>query len=625
MIPKPVLKAYRAGLNLIPQLEDKRIPIKWKRWQTERVPEETLMRWAAKNPPMWAIVCGKISGIIVLDFDVDHGGLETFDDIRLRARTKTKSGGYHVYVRYPGLDIVSGFVPEFKGMEVRSNGTLATLVGPGYSRLDGSKLYVFDELPDELQSALRARERRKLEADLPPVPDDFEDRMEIPELLQEAIDRSEEDGRNNAGFWLASQLRDERYDEDDAWKVMKKYVSKVGAGTYTQSEAYASLRQAWAQPARLPRRLYKKWRQVDAEKILLTEQARHRARITIRTEEARKNFREPEDVGSAALWLAKDDDPLEWMIYDLQPIESNVVLMGQYKTGKTTMILNLIRSLADGTPFLGRFNPNGMKGNIAVWNYEMSPRQFKAWMRKLNLLHPGRVVPLNLRGRTTPLINDAIQDWAIKWLAERGIKYWIIDPLARAMVGSVENENDNSQVARFLDALDRVKADSGVEGLVVTSHGGRGEVIEGQERTRGATRIDDWRDVGWFYTKDDKGTRFFRADGRDVEVPEFDLTFDKDTLALTIGDVGGSRKEVRDERYIRDVVEVVRLNPGCSYSELEGLLEINKTKRPWAVKQAIKRGLIERQRDPNHAQRFQHYLKGQAPEESKEGDEDETE
>lgn len=616
MIPKPVLKAYRAGLNLLPQLENKRIPFKWKRWITERVPEDTFAKWANKyDPPMWAIVCGRISGIIVLDFDVDHGGLETFDDLRLKARTRTMHGGFHVYVRYPGIDVVSGFT-ELRGMEVRSNGVLATLTGPGYTKLPGAKLYTFDQLPAEVQTALHKRERKRIEAEVPPVPEDFDDKEEMGEILSEAIDRSEDDGRNNAGFWLASQLRDERYDEEDAWRVMKRFVKKVedrGEEPYTQGEAYASMLQAFAQPARLPRKLYKKWKQVDAERIFLSESARHKARIAIRSEEARRNFTEPDDVGSAALWLANEDDPLKWTLTELQPEDANVVLTGQYKVGKTTLTLNLVRALADGKAFLGRFNPNGMKGNIAVWNYEMSPRQFKHWLRKLNVKNAGRIIPLNLRGKTTPFINGTIQEWAIDWLGERGIDYWIIDPIARAMVGSVENENDNSQVARFLDSLDRVKYDAGVQGLVAISHLGRGEILEGQERSRGATRLDDWRDVGWFYTKDDKGTRFFRADGRDVEVPEFDLTFDEETLALSIGDVGGSRKEVRDERYIKDVVEVVRLNPGCATNELQNMLEMNKNKKSWAVRQAVLQKRVVRVKDPNHNQRFMHYLPGQVP------------
>jgi putative DNA primase/helicase len=67
------------------------------------------------------------------------------------------------------------------------------------------------------------------------------------------------DGRNNSGFWLAIQLRDNGYGQIEAESVMRDYAARV-PGTnskgqrepYTVAEALASTRQAYKSPAREP-------------------------------------------------------------------------------------------------------------------------------------------------------------------------------------------------------------------------------------------------------------------------------------------------------------------------------------------------------------------------------------
>jgi hypothetical protein len=78
-------------------------------------------------------------------------------------------------------------------------------------------------------------------------------------LLRRALSRAAADGRNNAGFWLACQLRDNGFSVGHACRVMEAFAERVPrmnrAGTrasYTKSEAAASLRQAFVHPPRDP-------------------------------------------------------------------------------------------------------------------------------------------------------------------------------------------------------------------------------------------------------------------------------------------------------------------------------------------------------------------------------------
>lgn len=76
------------------------------------------------------------------------------------------------------------------------------------------------------------------------------------ELVVMAISQAHEGAsRNAAGFWLASQLRDERYSEEAAWDSMAAFQAAVEndkSPAYTEQEARSSLASAFAAPPRRP-------------------------------------------------------------------------------------------------------------------------------------------------------------------------------------------------------------------------------------------------------------------------------------------------------------------------------------------------------------------------------------
>jgi hypothetical protein len=81
-------------------------------------------RWWRRQPSAnIGLPTGEKSGIVVLDVDVDDGGLESLARLEREraplpktARTRTGGGGIHVFFRYP------------RGTEIRNN---AGLLGPG--------------------------------------------------------------------------------------------------------------------------------------------------------------------------------------------------------------------------------------------------------------------------------------------------------------------------------------------------------------------------------------------------------------------------------------------------------------------------------------------------------------
>lgn len=302
-----------------------------------------------------------------------------------------------------------------------------------------------------------------------------------------------------------------------------------------------------------------------AQEIAL-QRARRAAKRQLDEEDAAEAFREPVWCRTLTDELAIPDDPVVYTVADVMPTGCNVLLTAQFKTGKTTLINNLTRSLADRKPFLDRFDISDVPGRIAIFNYEVDRRQYRRWLREMGIIDTEKVTPLNLRGYRLPLVSKWVEDWLVRWLEQHEIGVWIVDPFARAFVGSGVSENDNTEVGRFLDTLDVIKSRANVSDLIMPTHTGRGEMEEGQERARGATRLDDWADVRWLLTKDEHDARYFRATGRDVEVEESELTFDETSRTLSL--TGGNRHQGRSNRISATIIQVVANNPGIGSREL---------------------------------------------------------
>lgn len=300
-------------------------------------------------------------------------------------------------------------------------------------------------------------------------------------------------------------------------------------------------------------------------KELAILRARDEAKRLFAAEKAAAQFRVPPNRPTLAEELLIPSKPVQYRIDRLLPIGGNVLLPAQYKAGKTTTVNNLVASYADAEPFLGKFEMFPAEGRIAVWNYEVGEDQYREWLRDVGVKHPERVVVLNLRGFRVPITAPTVEDWCVEWLQRHEVSTWVMDPFARAATGV--DENSNTEVGVWLDTFDVIKSRAGVlEGVLVT-HTGREVQEAGQERARGATRLDDWADVRWILTRDDAGARFFRATGRDVEVEEEKLSWDAETRRTTFG--GWDRRGEAKRRLEDAVVAYIAEHPGCSGEELE--------------------------------------------------------
>jgi hypothetical protein len=323
----------------------------------------------------------------------------------------------------------------------------------------------------------------------------------------------------------------------------------------------------------------------------------------LRDEDNLAKFKLPDIFDNLTIELEQPDEEAKYLINEVFPTGGNITLTAEYKSGKTTLINNVVKSLVDDHPFLGKYGVNDHDGNVVIFNYEVEPRQYRQWMREVGIINTDRVKLVHLRGLRMPMTSDFVQERVVDILKGFDAQTWIVDPLARAFVGSGD-ENSNSDMGTFLDTLDVIKYEAGVDNLIVAAHTGRASE-SGIERARGASRFDDWADVRWLLTRNDEGQRFLKAHGRDVDMEQHVLSYDTHSRHLTL-EKAITRTDQTIENIMNQIVEIVQLNPGITTGDLKKKLGKSTDYREKAYKYVVDAGKIVAKQVGNTSTK-QHY------------------
>ncbi len=333
----------------------------------------------------------------------------------------------------------------------------------------------------------------------------------------------------------------------------------------------------------------------DTELIRL--RARRAAEATLRAEAAARLT--PPDFVALPDLLAEPDEPVRYLVDELWPRHGRVMLVAQAKAGKTTLRDNLIRSLADGNPFLNRFHVDPVQdGTIVVFDVELSRQNLRRWLRDQGIKNQDCVILVPLRGVVSSfdLFDEERRlEWAERIRAVSG-RTIILDCLGPILAAFGLDEKDNRDVGRFLVAFEALLKDAGVEEALLVHHMGHNG-----ERGRGASRLRDWPDAEWRLVRGEEDrdnpdpARYLAAIGRDVDLPETQLEYDAGTRHLaTTG--GGSRKEVKDARHLDLVVDFVSVNPGLSQTKIVTGLEkygVSRDDARTAIRYAVHVGEVQ--------------------------------
>jgi hypothetical protein len=246
----------------------------------------------------------------------------------------------------------------------------------------------------------------------------------------------------------------------------------------------------------------------------------------------------------------------------------NALLASQYKAGKTTLLMNLARSLTDGLPFLGLYD-TGLQGRVGYLNYELTDADAKRWLRDLKLEHPERAFVVGLRGQPNPLASERGRDWLVDALTEHGVGFLMVDTFRASFVGFGDSHNDNARLAIYTAMLDSVKLRAGVQEAVLSHHFGRKEHEQGEEHGQGAVELDNWADMRWLLTKNKEGQRFLSVSGRGDGLEESQLDYDPITRRLSVGEPGVSRSDASKTNAESQILLAVNTAKGIGTRDLK--------------------------------------------------------
>lgn len=265
--------------------EDGKVKPSWTALQTIPPTAAQVGTWYARETGKGlAVVTGAVSRLVILDFDGEEGERLRLD-LGLPAHVRTGSGGAHVYFEHPGWKVPTlnskakrEMGERWPGLDIRADGGYAVM--PPSVNAKGPYTWEVQPGPPEplpltaLSDALRVF----LGLSTPPQVSTPLPRFEGPSrayqgqardgdgrvspglLIERALEQvARGEGRNNAGAWLAGQLRDNGYAQSEALRIVEEYAAQVpsqdahgGHSPYTVSEARATVASMFSAPPRAP-------------------------------------------------------------------------------------------------------------------------------------------------------------------------------------------------------------------------------------------------------------------------------------------------------------------------------------------------------------------------------------
>ena len=311
------------------------------------------------------------------------------------------------------------------------------------------------------------------------------------------------------------------------------------------------------------------------------------AQATARRWMASRGWQPPDGTAPLAAELSQPRRTLAHRIDGLAGWNHNVLIAGERKVGKSTLLFNLAGGLSlagcapDGTAwtpgcFLGPWTRCFLGGNVGYWNAEMDKDDFLDEFRKLpeRAFDPARIRPLHFRGVAMPVITSpAAREWFVAWLRENEIEVLIIDTWgAFCAANGVRNLSDDAEVRVITSGLDAIKRETWVRSVFIPIHTPHQTGERHLERFKGAGAVGDWADTLWTYVRDAEGVRYLWAEGRaGIGRSETSVSWSGDTGLLAWSYEGNRAQTARERQRSRAVAALEQAGDrGLGAEELQG-------------------------------------------------------
>lgn len=545
-------------------------------WQNSTI-EQFQTDAAVQSTNPIGLLLGKSSGIVVVDIDVQNGGSaeQLFgrygqNVLKSTRVVKTPSGGWHLYFEYPDIEYLKGVINAGKnlveigpGIDLLADGRhvqAPPTVRIGHPHKPDGEYSVIVDKPVAPLPAKLLRDWLDLTADRGPAttavdsvsPLQYQRLVDV-HLNNLSAAKSAVPGEMDNTFFskLCSSMRISRVLPDSvlsldavelAYQVMPYDVRDL-SGKLDRAREFAE-----AHP----------WDEMslaeitdDIPEIVAPEDAweylrqLRMKRVTMAVSDTIKQERIERDAalvklpdyeqGDVFLGASLPDE--DWIIEGLLHNQGKALLSAQMKAGKSTLMLEIIRALTTGTPFLGRFRvPKTMK--VVFYDMELGRVMAHRWLNDVPM-DKDRLQYVNLlgKGNVVDMRADGLRSNTARRLREIKADVLIIDPISPVLSGLGVTENDSESIRPLLDSFDQLAVEAGLKAVVITAHTGH----ENKERARGSAAFGDWPTALWNMQKhgdEQDSPRTFAAHGRDVNVPRGGLVFDRATRGYMFDSIG---------------------------------------------------------------------------------------
>lgn len=193
-------------------------------------------------------------------------------------------------------------------------------------------------------------------------------------------------------------------------------------------------------------------------------------------------------------WDQLSTEPVRYRIPDLLTMRGNVLFSAYRKTGKTTLVMNLMAALTSRQKFLGGLECKPIEGKVVYVNLELDQSMLRKYGEEEGIKQ-GAVIVQDYRGRASRfLLND--EKWRANYadeLFDLGADVLVVDPIHPLLVAGATDSNDNDMAREALELLGEIAADAELHHLFLVDHTGHAD----KSRSRGASGKEDWADMLW--------------------------------------------------------------------------------------------------------------------------------
>lgn len=493
---------------------------------------DLIRRWWQRWPDALIGCYCERSGFWALDIDRKDGrdGFRSWTelvtehgdglDVKAGPIQETPSGGFHVLFSLPeGAKIPNNSDQLADGLDLRSNGYII-LASPesGYRWVEGHGLDQPLTAAPEWLIKLVIRKPSKKKSDNSngnrPAGDPGD---AAAYWLKYYLERAAPGSRNQAGFELACQLRDSGLSESEAESILLDYQAKApgGAHPYTESEALASLRSAYAGERR------------EAATLPGIKSGSPPRPVDLRAapgdpDQDQANPENDSRSWSVADLLDTDFPEPRWAIPGIIP-EGLTLFGGRPKTGKSWFMLLVAWAVGTGGQL---FDRDVERGSVLYIALEDSPRRLQERAKAMGI---PRDADITFHTEWRPLQAGGLEDLILE-LERKEYRLVVIDTLTRAIPG-VDQAKDQGTVSMVFNTLQKMALRRRLAAALIDHTrkplGFAADPVDDILHTTGKTAVADA--ILALYKEQGKAGATLLGRGRDFEDVELALEWDVET------------------------------------------------------------------------------------------------